>query len=83
MILPVAVPETFAVRSTPLTGALPDAGVALSVTPSVAVGTVFATVTVLTFEVVTLPAASRATAVSACAPLLAALLVHAIEYGAD
>src|SRR5216684_818107 len=40
------------------------------------------TVTVTGADVVVLPAASRATAVSVCAPLVAAVVSHATEYGA-
>src|SRR5438445_5372962 len=39
------------------------------------------TVTVTAAEVVRLPAASRATAVSVCEPLLAVVVFHDIEYG--
>src|SRR3989442_15412506 len=39
-------------------------------------------VTVTAAEVVRLPAASRATAVSVCEPLLAVVVFHDIEYGA-
>src|SRR5436309_14111278 len=42
----------------------------------------FATVTVTTAEVVTLPAASRATAVSAWLPLAAPVVFHETAYGA-
>src|SRR5258708_3595268 len=40
------------------------------------------TVTVIGAEVVRLPAASRATAVMVCEPLLAVVVFHEIEYGA-
>src|ERR1700693_3315968 len=39
------------------------------------------TVTLTAAEVVVLPAASRATAVSVCAPLVAVVLFQVIEYG--
>ena len=42
----------------------------------------FDTVTVTAADVVTLPAASRATAVRLCDPLLAVVVVHGTEYGA-
>ena len=41
-----------------------------------------ATVTVTVADVVVLPAASRATAVSVCEPLLAVVVSHETEYGA-
>src|SRR6266853_4567729 len=45
-------------------------------------GAMLATVTVTGAEVVWLPAASRATAVTVCEPLLAVVVFHEIEYGA-
>src|SRR4029077_3642424 len=65
----VVVPETVA----------PPAGaVTLTVGPVVSLKTV----TVTAADVVVLPAASRATAVSVCDALLAVVVSHAIEYGA-
>ena len=48
----------------------------------VTVGDALSTVTVTAAEVVTLPAASRATAVRLCDPLLADVVFHGTEYGA-
>src|SRR2546428_132329 len=57
---------------------LPDPGCWFSSTT----GDGLATVTVIAAEVVRLPAASRATAVRVCEPLLAVVVFHDIEYGA-
>src|SRR5438876_4432268 len=46
------------------------------------VGALLSTVTLTTVEVVVLPAASRATAVKLCEPLLAVVVFQETEYGA-
>src|SRR3954470_4860865 len=70
MLLPV---------QSPLNGVVMAAvGGVVSPPPPVA----FDTVTVTAADVVVLPAASRATAVSVCVPFVAVVVFHAIEYGA-
>ena len=72
----VAVTATEPATVVPAVGALSD-----TVGGVVSAATLF-TVTLTAVDVVTLPATSRATALSVCTPLLAVVLFQAIEYGA-
>ena len=72
----VAVTLTAPATVAPAAGALSDT------VGGVVSATGLFTVTVRVAEVVTLPAASRATALSVCAPLLAVVVFQVIEYGA-
>src|SRR5439155_6252702 len=77
-----ATPTLSVALATRLTVPLTVAPLAGEVSATVGGVLSFDTVTVTAAEVVTLPAASRATAVSVCAPLLAVGVLQASEYDA-
>src|SRR5207249_3606194 len=76
--LSVALAETVTV---PVTES-PATGAVMETAGGVVSGTGLLTVTLTAAEVATLPAASRATAVTLCTPLLAVVLFHERVYGA-
>src|SRR5438128_618925 len=76
--LSVAVAETVTVPATEA----PAAGAVIDTVGGVVSGTGLFTVTLTAAEVVVLPAASRATAVTLCEPLLAVVVFQETEYGA-
>src|SRR4029450_10884545 len=74
---PPRLSDAFALTLSVPATVLPDAGAVIAI-----VGAMLSTVTATLAEVVTLPAASRATADTVCGPLAADAVFHGTEYGA-